>query len=500
MDNDAAGAAESIMMRTRNQIDVARRSGPSRAGRRAGNALRVVGLFLFAAAGGLAQAPDAHRALLLISIDGLRPDYVLEADKHGLKIPRLRALARDGSYATRVRGVLPSATYPSHTSIITGVAPAKHGIVANHPFDGAVKDLDVWYYYAEDLHAPTLWGAAAAAGYVVGNVSWPVTVGAPSIRFNIPEFNLTRTNEDVKLTRGAATPGLMAELAEKAGPYLTDSNQAVARDWTRTRYARELLRLKRPNFLTVHLVATDHLQHRDGPFAPSVIAALEEIDQMVGQLTDGIRAIDPGAAVCIVSDHGFAPVDHVLYLDAAFVKAGLITLKGAGKTAEAAGIAQWTARTWSSGGSAAIVLKNPTDTAARAKVKLFLDGFAADPANGIAAILDEAAIRELGGAPTAHFWVDLRPGFSISGSLAPSIVSAVSARGSHGYAPTHREMGSTFILAGEGIRRGVDLGEIDMRSIAPTLARFLGVPFPSAEAAAQEIFTERRPGPPSRSH
>src|SRR5687767_2960842 len=173
---------------------------------------------------------NSGRALLLISIDGLRPDYVLEADKHELKLPHLTELARNGAYATGVRGVLPTATYPSHTSIITGAAPARHGIVANHPFGRSAKDLDIWYYYHEDIRVPTLWDAATQGGYVVGSVSWPVTVGAPSIRYNIPEYALTRTPEDVHITRGASTPGLMAELEKKAGPYLTEVSDALKRD------------------------------------------------------------------------------------------------------------------------------------------------------------------------------------------------------------------------------------------------------------------------------
>src|SRR5205823_818263 len=158
-------------------------------------------------------------------------DYVLKADELGLKLPNLTGLARAGTYATGVRGVLPTATYPSHTAIITGAAPARHGIVGNHPFDRAVKDLDVWYYYAEDIRAPTLWDAAAQGGYVTGSVSWPVTVGATSIRWNIPEYALTRTPEDEKITRGASTPGLMIELAKKAGPYLTEVSDSTKRDW-----------------------------------------------------------------------------------------------------------------------------------------------------------------------------------------------------------------------------------------------------------------------------
>ena len=129
---------------------------------------------------------------------------------------------------------------------------------------------------------------------------------------------------------------------------------------------------------------------------------------------------------------------------------------------------------------------------ARAKVKAFLEGLAADSTNGIASILDEAAIHAAGGAPTAQFWVDLQPGFVVSQTLQPSIVSIVSARGTHGYAPTHLEMDATFILAGDGIAKGRALGVIDMRSIAPTLAKVMGVPFTSAEVPAQEIFYENK--------
>lgn len=449
----------------------------------------ILGLLSLAA---VHSAEADSRPLLLISIDGLRPDYLSKADEHGLKIPALRELYARGVHAAGVRGVLPTATYPSHTSIITGVAPARHGIVANHPFGVSIEGLDVWYYYAEDLKVPTLWDAATAAGRVVGNVSWPVSVGTAAIRYNIPEYALTRTDEDLKLTRGAATPGLMRELAPEAGEYITDNKQAVARDWARARYALEIIRRKRPGFLTVHFAATDHFQHRLGSFHPTVNAALEEIDRMIGQLVTAMRDMDPAAAICIVSDHGFAPVDRFCYLDAAFVRAGLITLKSSGKSVEEAGVSKWIARTWSAGGSAAIVLRKPDDVAAFAQVKTVLAELMANPDNGIARILDAEQIRAAGGAPTAQFWVDMRPGFQIHPgldvkTLAPAITAAIAGRGAHGYAPDHPEMNATFVLAGAGIREGHALDVIDMRSIAPTLAKVMGIEFSSAEAPSLDV-------------
>src|SRR5215831_15623144 len=76
-------------------------------------------------------AESQHRAVAVISIDGMHPDNVLKADEHGLRIPNLRRMLRDGVHASAVRGVLPTVTYPSHTTILTGVWPVKHGILSN---------------------------------------------------------------------------------------------------------------------------------------------------------------------------------------------------------------------------------------------------------------------------------------------------------------------------------------------------------------------------------
>src|ERR1700753_3649615 len=74
-------------------------------------------------------------SVLMVSIDGLPPGDVVEARKRGHKSPTLRGLMAAGSYATGVRNVLPTVTYPNHTTLITGVWPARHGIAANEVFD-----------------------------------------------------------------------------------------------------------------------------------------------------------------------------------------------------------------------------------------------------------------------------------------------------------------------------------------------------------------------------
>ena len=123
--------------------------------------------------------------VLLISIDGLRPGDVIEAEQRGLKLPNLRRFLREGAYATGVTGNLPTITYPSHTTLMTGVAPARHGIVGNTTFDPKQINYGGWFWYAEDVHAPTLWDAAHAAGMTTANVHWPVSVGVKALTWNL---------------------------------------------------------------------------------------------------------------------------------------------------------------------------------------------------------------------------------------------------------------------------------------------------------------------------
>lgn len=439
------------------------------------------------------SAPPERTGLLVISIDGMNPAYVTQADRYGLKVPNLRRIMRDGAHATGVRGVLPTVTYPTHTTMMTGVFPAKHGISLNGTFDPERKNLGGWYWYAEDVRSPTLWQAAAKAGYVVGSVAWPVSVGAPGIRWLIPEYWRAMTSEDdLKLLRALSTPGLLTEFEAVHGKYIIDLDNAVPGDWMRTRYADSIIRSKRANLLTIHIAALDHIEHATSPESASAFAALEEIDKMVAVLETAIRSVAPDAAVCVVSDHGMARVEHELNLNVAFVKAGLITPAAERASPTARAISDWKAQPWIAGGSAAVVLNDPSDAKTRDTVGRLLQELAADPANGIAAILDAKAIAEAGGSPRASFWVDMKPGHAVGSPMSGPLTRDVSLRGTHGYAPAHPEMRASFFIAGPRIQKGLDLGEIEIRRIAPTLAQHLGVALPSADLPALPVFRNSR--------
>ncbi|MFI5328861.1 MAG: alkaline phosphatase family protein [Candidatus Rokuibacteriota bacterium] len=432
----------------------------------------LVAVSLLMAGPAAAQQPVQTPLLLMISVDGLRPDYVTAADAHGAKIPNLRRFLKEGAFAQGVVGVIPTVTYPSHTTLITGVSPATHGIFANLPFDPLRENQQGWYWYSEDIRVATLWDAAARAGLSTASVQWPVSVGA-RVTWNIPEFWRSGAPDDAKLLRAVSTPGLLAELEPELGPY--PRALTVESDEQRAKWAARILEKKRPNLMTLHLIALDHVQHVTGPFTAEAMAVLERLDTVVGMLRTTAETVAPGGAhVAIVSDHGFGKTTMELNLYAELRRAGLVTVTS-GK------VTDWKAMPWTAGGAIAVVLKDPGDAATLATVRALLDRLAADPANGIDRVLDAAALRARGGFPTAAFVVGLKPDWHAGSSLSGPLVGKAAMAGMHGHLPDLPDLHASFFVVGPGVPAGRALGLIDMRDIATTLARRLNLSLPAAE-------------------
>jgi predicted AlkP superfamily pyrophosphatase or phosphodiesterase len=423
-------------------------------------------------------APRAGVPVVLISIDGLKPEYISEADRNGLKVPTFRRLMAEGSYARAVTGVLPTVTYPSHTTMVTGVAPATHGILYNSPFDPLHRNQDGWMWYAEDIKTPTLWDAAGRAGFVSSSIDWPVTVGA-HITYNIAQYWRASTDDDHKLLRAVSTPGLLDEGEKAVGRYPAGYLYTVESDTRRSEFAAWLIAAKRPRFHTSYFSVLDEVEHAHGPSTPEVFATIEAIDGMIDRIWKAAMSTDPSTVVCVVSDHGFAAYDRTVSINLALRRAGLIDVDADGR------VRDWRAMTWGN----AVMLKDRADAAALAATRGVLDALLADSTSGVFRYFDNTAARKAGGFPDAAFIVGVRPGFSISGRLTGALVEPHATAGTHGLLPELREMDSAFFVAGPGIPRGRVLDRIDMRDIAPTLAHLAGASLPQMEG--RDLFAQK---------
>ena len=431
--------------------------------------------FLIAAAALNAQQPAP---LVLISIDGMKPEYVTQAAKHDLKIPVLRQFLTDGTFAQGVVGVIPTVTYPSHTTMVTGVWPAQHGVIDNTLFDPMREHPNVWYWDFSDIKVPTLYTAAEAVGIKTANVGWPVTINAPI------DYNIAEGTQSEHTDKPASSPYHPADILDEIGIHPT---KGTDEDVTKTAEAVALLNKFHPGLLLVHLTDLDEEEHQHSPFSAEANAALETIDAQVGQIEKAALAIDPHTRIVVVSDHGFLRVDHRTNLNVILADNGLIKLGPPQAGRRGPSVVSWEAEAWAAGGSNAIILQRPEDAALIARVRKVLEEAKADSKNGIETILTHDEIVARGGFPNATFLVDYKDGWDPGGALSGEVVQDAPSTGMHGYLPSRPAMRSAFMIEGDGIAHGRDLGVIDMRQIAPTLAGLLNVKLPDANQPALQI-------------
>ncbi|AKS43371.1 alkaline phosphatase family protein [Wenzhouxiangella marina] len=233
------------------------------------------------------SAPEARPApLLLISIDGLRHDYIDLTDT-----PALDRLIAGGLKADGLQQVFPSKTFPTHYSLVTGRHPGSHGVVGNNMWDPArdsrfrLSDREAvsdgyWYQGGEPI-----WVTAQRQGLSAATYFWPGS-----------EARIHRVRPDHWKPYAGDTPH-----AERIEQLLAWFDLPIA---------------ERPDLFTLYFHAVDSAGHDDGPASLEALTALSEIDGHLGRLLDGLeaRGLLGRTHILLVSDHGMAEIDHDRYL------------------------------------------------------------------------------------------------------------------------------------------------------------------------------------------
>lgn len=408
--------------------------------------------------------------VILVSIDGFRPDFYLDST---WPAPNIQYLSKQGVMAKGVDGVFPTVTYPSHTTLITGAYPATHGITYNTPFqpDGATG---IWNSETALIKTETLWSALKKAGRISASVSWPVSVGA-EVDYNIPEaFTIKNPLDRREPTSKSATPtGLFEEVQLKATGQMEaiDLNINFTKmDENLGRIAAYLFKTYHPALLTLHLPGVDHAEHTDGRTGQLVKAAIANADRVVGSLMETIRlsGMQDSTAIIITGDHGFVNVSKSFSPNILLVKAGLMD------STEAPG-RKWKAQFHSGGGSVFLKLKDKDDQATVRQVKTLISNLP-DSVRRMFRVIDKEELLRSGADPEAAFALAAVQGVSIN-TRAKGNLTGEGKGGAHGYYPDFREIQTGFVIFGTGIKNGVVVDKIKLVDIAPLAAKLLNVPF-----------------------
>ena len=124
-----------------------------------------------------------------MSVDGLANFYM---DDPAAEMPTIRKLAAEGAKAASMRASDPTVTWPNHTTLVTGVSPARHGVVGNNYYDRAKgeKVTLIWDPVLdkdEIVKVPTIYDLAKAAGMKTVAIQWPATRNARSLDWTCPD-------------------------------------------------------------------------------------------------------------------------------------------------------------------------------------------------------------------------------------------------------------------------------------------------------------------------
>ncbi len=415
------------------------------------------------------------RHVVLVSIDGFAAYHLKNP---AIDLPVIRALSAAGVEADSGETVFPSVTHPSHTTLITGVRPLRHGVINNRLTNRItgerlhVTNLD----RRVSVKVPTLFDLVAGAGLPTAAFFWPETKNDPAIAFNVPEVFTPESRADI----AAVPPAVLDELRGAGVPiddyfrYYGDPFLMGTSDAALARAAAHAIRTRKPALLAIHFLLTDLVQHELGPAHYRAHAALSAADRAVGILVEAAReaGIEGQTTFVVTADHGFATVDKKVNLAPLFAGLeGAVALHPQG---------------WS-----LYVEKTAAFDAARHQPLLDQAYRRALTTGGVARLVRESEFHALG-IPTygespyvaGHdFLIGEIDTFLAADAADPSMarVALSPPRHEHGYLPSHPKMFTSVVLSGRGVRTGARIGHVRSLDIAPTVARLLGLEMTDVE-------------------
>lgn len=408
------------------------------------------------------------RIVVVISLDGF-PAYALQDPR--LPIPTLRKLAREGVVADSMQPVNPTVTWPNHTAIVTGVDTSEHQVLFNglliRPGKDAPMTIDPWRDKDVLVHSPTIYDVAHDAGLTTAQVDWVAIYNAKTIDWKFPEI----PDPNGEIERELIANGTVT--AEQLKTF-EDSSQAWQDEiWTDA--AVKILEEHKPNLMLFHLLTLDDINHDYGPMSGASLTAMAYLDSQVKRIVEILQRPEfaKRSTLIIVSDHGFRSYKYKIHPNVLLQEKGLLSSNDG----------KWKGDAWvvPEGGTAMVYVTNPDR---KAELIPKLKSLYAD-AEGIAQIYGEEDFAKLG-LPTAtqsdqapDLVLAAKSDYCFTSDPGKSFVSSATG-GTHGFLNSDPKMQAIFLAWGAGIPKGVRLGSITNRDVAPSIAKLLGIELKTA--------------------
>ena len=261
--------------------------------------------------------------VLWLNVVGLTPR---QARAHA---PRIAALAERGALAP-MDAPLPAVTCPSQATMLTGTLPSEHGIVGNGWLDPHTLEVRNWMQSNRLIEAETVYQTARQRdpNFTCAKLFWWFNQRAP-VDWSVTPKPWYHADGKKSFDIYTQPAELGAELKSEIGEFpffqFWGPNSGLGSSRWIADSARVTLRTKRPSLTMVYLPHLDYAHQRFGPDDPRSIAAVQEVDVLVGQLLDVADEI--GVATLITSEYGIEAVDRPVHVNRALREAGLLAVR-----------------------------------------------------------------------------------------------------------------------------------------------------------------------------
>ncbi|CAJ1180528.1 alkaline phosphatase family protein [Companilactobacillus crustorum] len=427
-----------------------------------------------------------NQHLVIISLDSLG---FRDINEHQAELPTLNKLVNGGTWVKEVKGIYPTLTYPSHTTIITGQYPSVHGIVNNTKIQPERRSPD-WFWYQKDVKSPTLYDLAHQKNLKTAAFLWPVTAGS-KINYNLAEIfpNRIWTNQ-VLVSLKASSPLFILEMDKKYGKLRNGIHQPQLDDFI-TACAVDTIKHKKPNLTLLHLVDMDSMRHRYGVRSDDAMQALHRLDKHVAQIIQATKDAGTFADTnfVVLGDHYQINVDKMIHLNTLFAKRGWLTAKPDQTFKK-----NWTVMAKTCDGCTYIYTRNFGQLE---RLREIISGV-----EGVEKIYSAQEAAEFGADPKCTLMVEAKAGYYFTDeSDRPSVVEKVLPemmgdsnryQGVHGYDPNKPGYKTTIVFNGPMIKQNHTVKSADLVDEAPTFAKLLGLQFPEplAGKSIDDVFVD----------
>ena len=135
-------------------------------------------------------ADFSDRIVVMVSVDGLAGYYL---DDPKAEMPTIRALAAGGTRSSLMKASTPTVTWPNHTTLVTGVNPARHGVLGNNYFDRETGKRvrlisDPVFDKEQIVRVPTIYDLAKQKALKTAAIRWPASRNAKTLDWTIPDM------------------------------------------------------------------------------------------------------------------------------------------------------------------------------------------------------------------------------------------------------------------------------------------------------------------------